>query len=80
MGEAFHPYPAWVYRGLLVSEAPKPGTSIPTMYTVGGSRMEREPEQEEEGPSSNGDCAWLTGFMDPRCLGNRWLLSRQEEG
>jgi len=50
------------------------------MYTVGGSGMEREPEQEEEGPSSNGDCAWLTGFMEPRCLGNRWLLSRQEGG
>lgn len=52
------------------------------MYTVGGSAMdEREPGAGEEGgPSSNGDYAWLTGFLERRCLGNHWLLSGQEGG
>ena len=63
-GKAFHPYPAWVSCGLLVSEAPELGTSIPTMYTAGGSGFvgsgrgrEGARAGEEEGHSSNGDCA-----------------------
>lgn len=35
------------------------------MYTVGGSTQwtRGEPEQEEGGPSSNGECTWLPGFL-----------------